>query len=337
MIVSERGRHSDEARRVVRAQAARASAAQSRVTRARNREEREGAARDAPQSPASDENSQLAGSSQGENVGSPMDDKPSLPLVTWLSTILNQSPSALIENPQSSVASSLAASANVLASGARAGMPFGTGSSTGQSTGESNRPQLPLATPRGFVTLQQRIGISDGMMVLMKRTACFDYDSPGVQQRLCQLLVDLIVGHLGAAVSGTLNPGHPIQGHLRIACTCLTIFHGQRTNGAIFDESNYQNGLQAAGSEAMLLDQNALTEPKSAEASLWAVFIISATTGATANFFQNLLRELFEDLQLQYWSQVRSILLDFIYPSGFLDEPCKRFYDHFKEIQVGET
>ena len=42
VIVNELGRHNEASRRVVRAQAARASAAQSRITRARNRDQREG-------------------------------------------------------------------------------------------------------------------------------------------------------------------------------------------------------------------------------------------------------------------------------------------------------
>ena len=42
VIVNELGRHDEASRRVVRAQAARASAAQSRITRARNRDQREG-------------------------------------------------------------------------------------------------------------------------------------------------------------------------------------------------------------------------------------------------------------------------------------------------------
>lgn len=51
VIVSEQGRHSEESRRIVRAQAARASAAASRVTRARNRGEREETIREPLQPP----------------------------------------------------------------------------------------------------------------------------------------------------------------------------------------------------------------------------------------------------------------------------------------------
>jgi thiamine transporter ThiT len=79
----------------------------------------------------------------------------------------------------------------------------------------------------------------------------------------------------------------------------------------------------------------ALAEPKSAEASLWAVFIISVTTGATAGFFHQLLQGLFQDLQLRSWFQVRNILLDFIYPVSFLDEPCKSYFDSLQPMQVG--
>ena len=159
-----------------------------------------------------------------------------------------------------------------------------------------------------------------------------------MQERLHQLLLDLIIGQVANNLLPITLPGHAIQGHLRIACTCLTIFQGQRADGAVFaHQPKYQNGLEAAWSEAMLLDQNALSEPKSAEASLWAVFIISVTTGSTADFFHRLLQSLFEDLQLQYWSQVRNILLDFIYPVSFLDEPCKSFFQKIQGIETGVT
>ncbi len=151
------------------------------------------------------------------------------------------------------------------------------------------------------------------MLGLISRTACIDFASPGVEQRLHQLLFDLIANVAGAAL--TTQPGHPLQSHLRVACTCLTIFQGQRANGEVFaQDQKYQVGLEAAWSEAMLLDQTALDEPKSAEASLWAVFMIMVTTGATATFFHKQLHGLLQDLQLRYWEQVRKVLLDFIYP-----------------------
>lgn len=37
----------------------------------------------------------------------------------------------------------------------------------------------------------------------------------------------------------------------------------------------------------------------------------------------------------RYWEQVRKVLLDFIYPVSFLDEPCKTFYQHLREIPMG--
>lgn len=180
--------------------------------------------------------------------------------------------------------------------------------------------------------LQQRIQVSENLILLVSRTSCFDFGSPGVEERLHQLLFDLIISHAKALLTPLLVPGHAIQGHLRIACTCLTIFQGQRADGAVLtQDQRYRTGLEAAWSEAMLLDQNALTEPKSAEASLWAVFIISVTTNSTAPYFHQLLYALFQDLQLQSWMQVRNVLLDFIYPVSFLDEPCKTYFDTLQQ------
>ena len=205
--------------------------------------------------------------------------------------------------------------------------------------GGSNDPgplQLPRALPRGFGVLNQRIPLSDPLLGLLTRTSCFDFGSPGVEERIHGLLFDLIIGYLKAAFSPLAPSGPPVQDHLRIACTCLTIFQGQRANGQIFaHEPTYDKGLEAAWSEVKLLDQQALADSRSAEASLWAVFIISVTTGtpegegdaSKGSFFHRLLQGLLEDLQLQYWSDVRRILLDFIYPVSFLDEPCKAFWE----------
>ena len=339
VIVSERGRHSDESRRIVRAQAARASAAQSRVTRARNREEREGPLREDPSSPVMEEPSQPLDTPTSEDAGNIKSDFTQKPLVTWLTGILNSSATSMLENAQSlSPLSrpSLSGATNTFSStGGGMSSTFGAATGFGQATEDTGRLQLPRAVPRGFATLQQRIQISDNLMGLLSRTSCFDFGSPGVEERLHQLLLDLIIGYLASTLSPIPLPGHPIQDHLRVACTCLTIFQGQRANGATFaGEPKYQTGLEAAWSEAMLLDQNPLTEPKSAEASLWAVFIINVTTGSTANSFHELLHNLLQDLQLHYWSQVRNILLDFIYPVSFLDEPCKIFYDKLQGFQI---
>ncbi|KAH9843318.1 hypothetical protein Tdes44962_MAKER07511 [Teratosphaeria destructans] len=201
-----------------------------------------------------------------------------------------------------------------------------------QTLGGAARFQLPMALPRGFTALQQRLEISDSMISLLTRTACIDYVSPGVEGRLHQLLFDLIIkaGSLGLITQS----GHPIQSHLRIAATCLTIYQGQHANGACFaNDRRYILGLEAAWSEVLLLDKAALSEPKSAEASLWAVFMISVTTGATAGFFYQQLHTLLQDLQLQYWEQVRRVLLEFIYPVSFVDQPCKTFY-HSLQAQV---
>ena len=193
--------------------------------------------------------------------------------------------------------------------------------------------QLPLALPRGFSALEQRLPVSGLLLNLLSRTACIDFASPGVEERLHQLLFDLVIQTAGAALSP--QPVHPIQGHLRVACVCLTIFQGQRANGQCFSrDSKYQDGLTAAWSEAVLLDKQALSEPKAAEASLWAVFMISVTTGATIDFFQQQIQGLLNDLQLRYWEQVRKVLLDFIYPVSFLDESCKSFYQNLQPMQM---
>ncbi|RMY48416.1 hypothetical protein D0865_08092 [Hortaea werneckii] len=305
VIVSERGRHTEASRRIVRAQAARASAAQSRVTRARNRGEREGASYEPVQSPSARSpyaQGPVRSSSSSEHTrdqtlyaphASPesrtsLDDSP---LLRWLPSVLGDAwdPSSSFGTP------------SMPALAMRSDSFSNISSSSPRSPSDSTKFQLPVALPRGFASLQQRIHISDMMSTLLSRTACVDYDSPGVEHRLHQLLYDLVVGTAGLAS----QPGHPIQGHLRIACTCLTIFQGQRANGEVFArDRRYQIGLDAAWSEATQLDHSALEEPKSAEASLWAVFIISVTTGATAGFFHRSLNSLLHDLQLSYWEQI---------------------------------
>lgn len=339
VIVSERGRHTEESRRIVRAQAARASAAQSRVTRARNRGEREGSSRDPVQSPSATDPPQ--------STTAPLDNVPAsserpfgpLPLAAWLPSVLGGAAGALAQQASGMAAAAAPSSSAALSvqlptpAGAFGFQSPGSGEST-QSPTEASKYQLPLALPRGFTTLQQRIPVSEAMLGLLSRTACIDFASPGVEQRLHQLLFDLIANVAGSALAA--QPAHPIQGHLRVACACLTIFQGQRANGAVFAQDyRYQTGLEAAWSEATLLDQAPLAEPKSAEASLWAVFIINVTTGSTANFFHQQLYGLLHDLQLQYWEQVRKVLLDFIYPVSFLDEPCKSFYHNLQSVQVG--
>jgi hypothetical protein len=347
VIVSERGRHSDESRRIVRAQAARASAAQSRVTRARNREEREGGVRETPVSPNASENTSVPFQHipiEGPPIEPATDPATQLtqhPLIRWLMSLLDLSPQGLLNTLQTLTIAGPAALGAVTTSvvgGLLGGVNSALGTVTGFAglQGESGRPQLPQAVPRGFTTLQQRIQISDNVIALASRTSCFDFGSPGVEERLHRLLYDLILSHAKALLTPIFSPGHGIQGHLRIACTCLTIFQGQRANGSVFaHDQKYQSGLEAAWAEAMLLDQNALTEPKSAEASLWAVFIISVTTGATANFFHQLLHSLLQDLQLRSWMQVRQVLLDFIYPVSFLDGPCKTYYNNLQSLQIG--
>ncbi|KAK0284830.1 hypothetical protein LTR35_005744 [Friedmanniomyces endolithicus] len=342
-IVSDQGRHTEESRRIVRAQAARASAAQSRVTRARNRGEREGTVQAAPENEPS----------QGAPRDAPATEsglqKPfgHMPLAGWLPCIIGGAAGAVVQQTAvwaTGTASSLPAPAAPSGFGfPKPSIPTplmgfqspGSGEMT-QSSGEASKFQLPVALPRGFATLQKRIPVSEATLSLVSRTACIDFASPEVEQRLHQLLFDLIANVAGAAL--TTQPGHPLQSHLRVACTCLTIFQGQRANGQVFaQDQKYQVGLEAAWSEAMLLDQTALDEPKSAEASLWAVFMIMVTTGATATFFHKQLHGLLQDLQLRYWEQVRKVLLDFIYPVSFLDDLCKSLYDTLQTQFAGAS
>ncbi|KAF2716790.1 hypothetical protein K431DRAFT_211627, partial [Polychaeton citri CBS 116435] len=188
-----------------------------------------------------------------------------------------------------------------------------------QSSQELFRRQLPLALPRGFTALQQRIPIADSLLVLLSRTACFDFGSPGIEQRLQQ--------HLFELVSAPSYVGHPIQAFFRIACVCLTIYQGQRSDGAqIIRDAKYVAGLHAAWSEAASQDERALIEPKSAEASLWAIFMVCVATGSDGARWYHVIVKLMDDLQLRRWEQVRGMLLEFIYPVSLLDEPCKQFF-----------
>ena len=345
VIVSERGRHSDESRRIVRAQAARASAAQSRVTRARNREGREGSVRDGPLSPTPfDPNPNVEPPTSEPTADESNVGPANRPLLLWLASIMATTTGSLLQNVTNVAMNptSLSGMTNLLPSTGTIGSAFGSiaspiGSiaSIGLSASDPGRLQLPLAMPRGFAALQQRIEIPDSLAVLLTRTSCFDFGSPGVEERLHQLLYDLIIGHVRSILSPFALPGHPIQGHLRIACTCLTIFQGQRADSEVFTQPKYQTGLEAAWSEATLLDQGALAEPKSAEASVWAIFIINVTTGSTAKFYHDLLYRLLQDLGLRYWSDVRNTLLNFIYPVSFLDAPCKSFFENLQPLPMG--
>ena len=355
VIISQGGPNSSASRRIVRAQAARASAAQSRVTRQRNREEREGTATLGPHSPVAREPTVTpqpqtpvslhripAPPSAIPNVFAPINpfspassfvpgclpEFPQRPLVSWLTSLLNLNPTEVLQgtvtlkSPEPAVR---AVSSSLAAVGS---LPFSFASGIFQAATEGDAGfKLPVGLPRGFAGLQNRIQISDKILDLLSRTACIDFHSPGLEFRVHRLLFDIILTSAGTALSPIPTFGHPIQGHLRVACTCLTIFQGQRADGAVFAKDNkYKNGLDAAWSEVTLLDQGPLIDGKAAEASLWAMFIISVTTGATAQFFSHHLLGLFRDLQLTMWEQVRRVLLDFIYPASSLDEPCKSFY-----------
>ncbi|KAK3674656.1 hypothetical protein LTR78_005378 [Recurvomyces mirabilis] len=345
-ILSTQGKNTEESRRLVRAQAARASAAQSRVTRARNRGERESASAVAP-SPLAEESTQIASPIVStDSVTSSLNIVPSLngawPLAAWLPSIVGGAMGAvpdqtvdLLGKVGETATQPIGSTLSDVSSLPSTGVGFlKTGvSNTLQTPGKF---QLPLALPRGFTILQQRIAISESMLGLLSRTACVDFHAPGVEKRLHQLIFDLIINIAGSALPiPTAQTTNPLQSHLRVACVCLTIFQGQRANGQVFaEDSKYQVGLNAAWSEATMLDKTALDEPKSAEASLWVMFMITVTTGATATFFHQQVLALLHDLQLSYWEQVRKVLLDFIYPVSFLDAPCKVFYDSLHQAQA---
>lgn len=381
VIVSEQGRHSEAARRIVRAQAARASAAQSRETRARNREDRH--LREGPQSPGSsrignqpiqpqsspnsrarsiqqtfqpnqsatsgDATARIQHQSQGleqtpggdnQYQQQPQGDAqegnsdPLKPLINWITNVLHLSASTFAAGTAmlaSSGRPQLGNASDVLSAAGGILSDSGAAMEAVQITGGILNRRLPIALPKGFAHLQKRIRISDAFLVLLSRTACFDFASPGVEGRLNELLFDIVMTSATATLASADSAGHPIEKHLRIACACLTIFQGQRADGRAFaEDQRYVVGLQAAWAEAIVLDQDALKEPKSAEAALWAVFIISVTCGVQAEIFRQVLLGLLQDLQLRYWDQVRTVLLDFIYPGSFLDEPCRQFYDQLR-------
>ena len=200
--------------------------------------------------------------------------------------------------------------------------------------------QLPMAVPRGFSQLGQRIEMCGEFVLLISRTACFDFGSKGVQVRLHMLLLDLVVFSAGASMANMAIPGHPIQAFLRVACTCLTIFQGQRADGQnSTDDPNYRAGLEAAWAEVLDMDQAALKEPKTAQVSLWAIFIISVCTGAdaTVRLFHSVLHSILSDLNLSAWDDVRTTLLEFVFPVSFLDEPCKSFLKGLHDLRIGLT
>lgn len=341
VIVSEGGRHDEASRRVVRAQAARASAAQSRLTRARNREERE--SRDGPQSPPAmtgvgvfqaniQPSSSGTRSTPPQPKSPPSEDTPPPPLLGWLGTmpgIAGMSRDGFQREVNTMEGTQPYRSPAQMSSPQSPSLE-GRGAHTGR--------RLPMAVPRGFAHLGQRVDMSTEFTRLISRTACFDFGSPGVESRLHMLLFDLILSSAGASMANMGTPGHPIQAFLRVACTCLTIFQGQRADGQAFaDDPNYNAGLVAAWSEVLTMDQAALREPKTAQASLWAIFIISVTTGAdaTVRLFHSVLHSLLSDLNLKAWHDVRTTLLEFIFPVSFLDEPCQRFLNGLHELHIG--
>ncbi|KAK5111020.1 hypothetical protein LTR62_005395 [Meristemomyces frigidus] len=345
-ILSDQGRNTEESRRIVRAQAARASAAQSRVTRARNRGERESTV-PSPRPETPSQSSTTAASAVTGGDAGPSPSSRVWPLAAWLPTVMGGAMGAVASQTGGLVAkvddtikvpawSQLSSAAAAVPTSSFGGLPsFGNNDTNLRSPTETARFQLPLALPKGFTVLAQRIEISSTMLSLLQRTSCVDFSSPGVEQRLHTLLFDLIINLAGSALPlPTGQESHPLQGHLRVTCVCLTIYQGQRANGQVFaQDNNYNLGLDAAFAEATMLDKRALDEPKSAEASLWLMIMLTVTTGATATFFHSQILSLLRDLQLRYWEQVRKVLLDFIYPVSFLEAPCRSFYESLLRVQ----
>lgn len=239
IIVSAQG-HSDESRRIVRAQAARASAAQSRVTRARNREGRE---REMPLSPAQHgqgthggQRLQSTSITSSSRVNLPTFDavhdaagdappaKPVIefgekPMMRWALTLLNLPPGTLCEGMTNFKTAPRYDLSPLKSIGRIFPGPQRPDSRDGPSNGEINVFQLPVALPRGFARLQQRLPISSPMLALLSRTACVDFVSPGVEHRLHQLLYDLVVASAGRDMSSVPDDRHPIEGHLRVVCS----------------------------------------------------------------------------------------------------------------------
>lgn len=255
------------------------------------------------------------------------------PLVNWITNVLQLT------------AASLAAAAAALVPG-NEGLRLSTrdGPSSGMqeinvSGGLFGAKQLPIALPKGFAALRNRIKLSGQSLLLLSRSACFDYDSPGVMQRLNQLLFDIVMTTATSTLLGSVQPAHPIEEPLRIASACLAILSCQKTEGfASLQESKYQSGLEAAWQEAVQMDQEALKDAKSveaAEAALWAMFIISVTCGSAA-FFSKLMLGLLNDLRLASWAEVRSVLINFNYPVMTLDHHCKEFYDRLLAGQIAQ-
>lgn len=98
-------------------------------------------------------------------------------------------------------------------------------------------------------------------------------------------------------------------------------------------DSKYTSGFEAAWQEAIELDQEALKDADSAEAALWAVFIISVTCGS-AVFFSHQILGLLHNLRLASWLEVRKVLVNFNYPVMTLDQPCQDFYNQLHAGQM---
>lgn len=100
------------------------------------------------------------------------------PLVNWITNILQLTTASL------AAAAAALVSANEHPGAVARDSPASAMEEVHVSSGLFSSKQLPIALPRGFVALQGRISLSGQSLLLLSRSACFDYDSPGVMHRL---------------------------------------------------------------------------------------------------------------------------------------------------------
>lgn len=345
MVEGAGGRHSEADRRRVRAAAARASAQASRETRQRNREDRDqDNIADSPSSghpPPLPQQARLSNPSQPpinanlaqsneqyaqvqthmvneHMLARPSPDPALMPLVAW-SRVLRRGPA--IAQAMGSHFGNLAAhtTSNIESADDQAFNP-GLANLDRTDVGRG----LPIVLPSGFKDLRHEVPMEGTLLVLMSRTACFDFGGPNVESRLQILLCELV----DSGVSDDFAQFHPIQNYLRLACVCLVIFQGQRADGREFaNDRRYDDGLRLAWEEAKHLNPMALRDRATVRASLWAVFIISATFGYHLDGFARSLLAILDELRLHSWPDLQEIFVRFIYPGSLLEEPCKGLYE----------
>jgi hypothetical protein len=249
----------------------------------------------------------------------PNTDASLMPLTIWLHEWLQSSPlmqiAALDEGRQSS-------SGSVRPNPLPGQAPFEVAP---RSERDEARFELPIAVPRGFAELQRSGSINDALVVLVGRTACFNFGGPGAKRRVQALLRDVVMLS-GQEISS--RPAQRVHQYVRLACVCLTLFQSQRASGQeIAQNPQYRAGLDAAWQEAVALDPGDLQNPSTAQVLLWAGTIISLTCGALPAPLNPLLRLLCEYLELKSWEALRHLLSIFIYPASFLDASCRQFFE----------